>query len=213
MKSTQLIDLSTAVFLVYLGPIVAIIAARYLLKEKMGPLQRLSVLLSFAGAIFLLEGKFTFSNNRGMIFGFLAALLYGFNIIINKKIPENISSMHRSFLQIGIAFLVSIPFALPEILSAKTPALASTDIPWLIGIGALHGFIGSTFFISALKGLAVYEFVPISFIETIVATTLGISIYAEQLSWMKILGCVCILTSNLLPLIPIVRVRAGPAFD
>lgn len=197
IKAINTISLVNAVFLLYLGPLIATGLAVIFLKESLTLSKILLLSFAFLGCLFLLEFKLSFNqiDLNKYCWGILSAIFYGLFIVENKQINSELSSLVRSFWQLFfgvIALLFCIDITAIE--------FKHTDLYWLIAIGFLHGFIAVTLAISSLKRLEAYEYSMISYLEPLVATILGLFVYAEIISKSQIIGCLIIFISGILQL-------------
>ncbi len=190
--------LANAVFLLYLGPLLAVGLASILLKEKFTYLNAGLLLLAFIGFLFLLEFKFSFDINAsgGYLWGIISAMCYALYIILNRKIPEDIPTLTRSFYQLLAGTIMMLPF-----LDASIFNITVKDGCWLMAIGFFHGFLSFTLIILALKHLKTIEYGTISYIEPLVASLIGFGLYSERLTLFQSMGCVIIFAGGMIQVI------------
>ena len=72
------------------------------------------------------------------------------------------------------------------------------DIPYLISIGFIHGFLALSLLILALKNLEIVKCGTLLYIEPITATILGFIFFSEKLSMLQLIGGIMILGSGLI---------------
>jgi drug/metabolite transporter (DMT)-like permease len=196
MKAINSTSLANAVFLLYLGPIIAAGISAVFLKEKFTFLNIVLLCLAFLGFLFLLEFKIslTLDNSQGFLWGVGAAVCYASYIVINRIIPIKIGSMTRSFYQFLFGLVVMIPF----IFKSVNLDVSLSDIYWLTGIAFFQGFLAITLIIVAIKNLKTVEYGTISYVEPLVASFIGFMLYNERLTTLQIIGCTIILASGLI---------------
>jgi drug/metabolite transporter (DMT)-like permease len=182
--------LAAAVFLLYLGPVIATILTAIFLKEKLTFLNIVLLLCAFFGFFLLLEFDYEVISkwSRGEFYGSLAALMYALTILFNRMIHKDISPYTRTFYQFISALIILIPFAL---INFQTVPIS--DYSWLFAIGLIHGFIALLLYITAIKHLKAFEFGTVSYIEPVVASGIGFMVYNESIAVLQILGGVIIL--------------------
>ena len=106
---------SEAGMLLATAPVFTLILATYFLKEKSTSLQKVSVILSVAGVIYIsiMKGSSLDINNiKGIILLVLSALCMAVYSIMAKKLTEEFTAMELSFIIIFLSFL-------PDILSCS----------------------------------------------------------------------------------------------
>ena len=196
MQAINMIPLANAVFLLFLGPIVATALSTLFLRERYTYTSIGLLLLAFLGFMLLLEFKLNISIQKsiGYFWGLCGGLCYGVYIVINRSISDDIDTMTRSVYQLLLGFLIMLPF----VFALENVEITKTDIYWLLGISFFQGFVGITLIIVAIKHLKIVEYGTVSYLEPLVASILGYLIYNEFLSSMQILGCGLILTGGII---------------
>lgn len=199
MKAINSASLANAVFLLYLGPLIATGLTAIFLKEKFTYLNVGLLCLAFLGFLFLLEFKLSFSfyNSQGFLWGAGAAICYALYIVLNRIIPNDVNSMTRSFYQFLFGLIIMLPF----LFTATNPSITIKDIYWLIGIAFFQGFLAITLIIIAIKNLKAVEYGTISYIEPLVASLIGFILYSEQLSTLQLIGCAIVFTGGLIQVV------------
>ena len=191
IKSTTLIN---AVFLLYLAPIIAMVLAAIWLQEKLNLENLLLVVLAFGGFLLILEFQVSWHwrDYSGYFWGVLAAISYSLFIIFNRKIDSKIQTSIRSLYQLFWGIITLLPF----MLWTKIEWVYPPDLYWLIGVGFLHGYLSLILMITAIQLLEVHEYSTISYLEPMVATLLGVLVYAETVSFWQAVGCLMILIAG-----------------
>jgi len=191
-------SLANAVFLLYLGPLLAVGLAAVILKEKFTPLNGVLLGLAFLGFLFLIEFKFSFdmSESKGLLWGIASGLCYAFYIICNRSISTKVPALTRSFYQLLFATISLIPF-----LDGSMYSIIKSDILWLIAIGFFHGFLAFTCIAIALKHLKAVEYGTISYVEPIVASIIGFTIYSESITVLQFIGCAIVFTGGMIQIL------------
>jgi drug/metabolite transporter (DMT)-like permease len=114
---------TTAINLALIGttssPIMSIIMARIFLRERIGWMKLLGMLICIAGILFLLSkgnfsNIFTFKFSSGDIWMLLAAFCFAvYNILVRKK-PASISPLNFLFVTFLFGSVLLLPFLLWE---------------------------------------------------------------------------------------------------
>lgn len=194
IEAIKYTTLATAVLLLYLGPIIGTILAYFFLKERVRPLNVVLILIAFSGTAFLLEFNFEFDSNEiGYMFGIASAITYSFYFIANRKIDKDTPLIGRSFYQFLFGTIAIFPF----LFVGKT-GFTMHDVPYLISIGFIHGFLALTLLILALKNLDIVKCGTILYIEPITATMFGWLFFSEKISMLQLIGGIMILGSGLI---------------
>ncbi len=196
IMAIQKTSMSIAVFLLYLGPVFASLAAFIFLKEGLSGLDIASLILSVFGILFMLKFDFRFSgiDALGILYGVLSGFSYGMIIFSNRMIKPNVSLNSRSFYQFLVGSVLVLPFALAQcnILSIKH------DILWLVMMAFICGFLGITLMFNAIKMLPAVEYSVLSYFEMFFATLFGVLLFREDMDVFKVTGGLLILLSGLL---------------
>jgi drug/metabolite transporter (DMT)-like permease len=194
IKAITHTSLANAVFLLYLGPLLAVAFAYLLLREKITLPNILLMSLALVGCLFVVQFDFSFSraDALGNVYGLLSALCYASIIVTNRKIPPQVSPLGLSFYQLLIATLSLIPC-----LAWHKIHMPLKDLPWLLAVGFFQGFLGLTFVIFAIRHLTAYEYGILSYLEPVTATLIGVMIYTEPMSPLQAVGGSLIVLSGL----------------
>ena len=199
MKAISTTSLASAVFLLYLGPVIAAVLTTILFRERTSCLNLILITVAFVGFLFLLDFKFSFdlSNSRGLLMGAAAGLCYALYIVLNRRIANDVNSMERSFYQFLFGLIILCPF----IFSVKDISISLNDIVWLTGISFFQGFLAITLIITAIKNLRAVEYGTVSYVEPLVASLIGFMLYNEQLTTLQLIGCAIVFAGGLIQVI------------
>ncbi len=195
IESIKYTTLATAVLLLYLGPIIGTGLAYLFLGEQVKPVNAILIIVAFLGTAVLLEFNFSFNleSKYGYIFGITSAVMYSFYFVANRKIKEDLPLASRSFYQFFFGALAIFPF-----LFVRKTGFIIQDIPYLVLIGFIHGFLALTLLILALKHLEVFKCGTILYLEPITAVVLGWLFFSETISISQLIGGIMILGSGLI---------------
>jgi drug/metabolite transporter (DMT)-like permease len=194
MKAINLLSLTTAVFLLYLGPVLATVLAFFILKERLTLLNGLLVATAFLGYLCILEFNISLQmdNQAGYVYGLLSALFYALFIVMNRTIPRQTPLLVRAFYQLLAATVILMLAS-----ASASWQLTYQDVLGLIFVGFLYGFLAVTLMIYATRYLLAYEYGTLAYVEPLVATLIGVLLYAESLSGLQIIGCALIFASGI----------------
>lgn len=194
MKAIKAVSLTTAVFLLYLGPVLATLIAFVALKERLTLRHALLVATAFLGYLCILEFDVALemANRAGYVYGLLSAVFYALFIVINRTIPHDVPLPARAFFQLLSATLLLLLWP-----AAEPWHIRQADGYGLIAVGFLYGFLAVTLMIYAMQYLKAYEYSTLAYVEPLVATLFGLLLYSESLSLLQVTGCVLIFASGL----------------
>lgn len=208
LSATVLTDLALAVALLYLGPVLATILARVILKESPTRAETLTLAAAFTGMMLvagLIEGPTTASENHllGVLLGVASGVLYGAALLCYRfraDMPADV----RSFWNFTFGTLATgamVALTRPD-LSAMTPA----NWAWALTFFAVCGLLALGLLVLAGKHLRTAELSRTSYWEVVVALLLGAALFGEAISALNWAGVAIIVAAAGLPLL---RVRRG----
>lgn len=165
----------------YLAPIYIAIGAAVFLGEKLAARRIAAIIAAFIGAMVILRPGIQEISN-GQLAQVMAAPLFAVSYLVAKRLtaranPSLVVGMLSIFVTIGIA-----PFAYAVWI---TPSL--TEVMWLatVGVLATTGHFTMTKAIHAAP-LAVTQ--PVTFLQLIWATILGLVMFGEAVDFWVLLG-------------------------
>ena len=183
----------------YMAPVFVIIAAVFVLGERMTVKKIISILLSVIGMILISKtGMHPDSDTldiRGILFGLLAAALYAAVILLSKKIKK-MGVYERTILQLLSAAFVLIPYQLVT----DGIVIQGTPISWglMIFIGIVHTGIAYLLYFGSLTALPTQTVALFSYIDPVTAVLLSAFLLREPLGLSGVLGTILILGAALI---------------
>jgi len=211
LSSTVLTDLGRAVALHYLGPVVATVLARVLLKERVSRAETISLATSFVGMMLAagLVGSSPLPGSQDQLAGdalaALSGVLYGAALLCYRyrgDMPADVRSFWNFvFGSLGAAGMVAL--TRPDL-----SGMTATHWLWAAVFFLVCGLVALGLLVVAGKHLRAIELSAMSFVEVVVATLLGAAVYGEALSVLAVAGIVLILLAAVVPLLP---ARGGAA--
>ncbi|MBC7862257.1 MAG: EamA family transporter [Bacteroidia bacterium] len=180
------------------APIMVLISANIMLKERITFLRLTGILLGVFGAIFLISsGKkvgFNSSTALGDSFILINAASFAVYMVIVKPLMakyQTITVLKYVFL---FGFLVVIPFG-----ASQTFAVDWQNIPPKIWLAISFVVIATTFFAYSLNTFALKILSPsivsiYIYLQPILATAIALYYGKDELTWIKILSSVMIFT-------------------
>ncbi|MDD6479561.1 MAG: DMT family transporter [Oscillospiraceae bacterium] len=200
-ESYKYTSVAVATLCYYLAPVFVLIAAPFLLKERLDAKKIFCLLVSLVGMAFvsnLLGGSLpSFSEARGILFGTGAAVLYAALIIANKKI-SHIPSFEKTLSQLLFSGVILIPYAVFSG-SFKEVTFEPKDILLISIMGIIHTGLAYLLYFSSIKLLDVQTVALWGYIDPLSAIIFSsIILPAEKLGSNGIIGAVLILGSAIL---------------
>lgn len=185
------IGVSIASLLYYCGPVIVMILSPVLFKEKLTVFKVCSFLSVLCG-VFFVNGN-TFSENGdtlGILCGLLAAVMYAFMVIFNKK-AASVTGLENSVLQLFFSFVtVAVFVGLKQGYAIKIP---SESIFPILLLGLVNTGIGCYFYFSSISDLPVQSVSICGYLEPLSAVLLSLIILRETMLPMQIIGTILIL--------------------
>ena len=185
-------SVATATLCYYTAPIIVLIAAPFIFKERFGLKQGLCALCALVGMVFvsgvLNGGEIAV---KGIIFGLLAAILYASVVLINRRLGA-LSAYDKTILQLGAASVVILPYTLiaedisVSVFNAKTIVL-------LLVVGVIHTGISYALYFNSVGSLPTQTVAICSYIDPVVAIILSALVLKEPMGVWEIIGAVLIL--------------------
>ena len=191
--SITLTTVSKATFLSNLAPVVVIIFAFFILKEKFSKFFLVALAFSMGGMTLLLGESFQFNKTQflGDILGVLTAVWYGCYIVSISQLRKKYNSTSVMFISgIITAFILLIASLIfEEHLIPQT----IISILALFLLGFICQFLGQSFITHSLAFLPASSSSLTLLIQPIAATILGYLFFQETLNFIQFLGSILIL--------------------
>ncbi|PIP17127.1 MAG: hypothetical protein COX44_01585 [Candidatus Portnoybacteria bacterium CG23_combo_of_CG06-09_8_20_14_all_37_13] len=190
--SLMLISAQESTIVNYLWPIMVVIFASLILKEKLTLTKITAIILSFLGVyIVISQGNllsFTFSNKTGVLLAFLGAVSYGlFSVLGKQHNYERITSMMFyylfSFVFITIAVLIFSKIQLPNLY----------ELIGLLWLGAIISGIAYVLWFLALKYGETSKVSNIIYLTPFVALIYISILVGEKILFSSIIGLIVII--------------------
>ncbi|MEX1377812.1 MAG: DMT family transporter [Eubacteriales bacterium] len=192
-------SISSAVIIYNMCPIYVMIAAPFILKEKITKLQIGIIAVSFMGLLMVIGNSAqTGSNVLGMVLSGLSGMIYAAIVIINKKIKRKIDSNSATFVQVAASVIILMPFVLAEGQIGDIFNLDAKGLVLTIILGAVHTGVAYALYFSTYDKVASVDIVTFGYLEPIFGILIGMVVLGERLSTVQILGGMIILGSTYL---------------
>lgn len=196
-ESYNYTTVSKATLCYYMAPVLVIIFSPIFLKEKITLRKSLAVIAAIIGML-LVSGVYNDnskdSSPKGIIFGLAAALLYSLVVIINKKIKKA-GTYERTFLQLGTASIVLLPY-LFFTENFSEISFSTNTVLLLLFVGIVNTGVAYALYFASLKTVSAQSAAILSYVDPIVALIASFLILKEPMGAFEIIGAVLILGAS-----------------
>ncbi len=184
----------------YMAPVIVILLAPVLLKEKMTVKKTVCAAVAVVGML-LVSGVFdggaaTGGNGKGIVFGLGAACFYATAMLTNKFMKD-ISAYDKTIMQLGVAAVVVLPYSLITSGIREFATLTLPQILLLLAVGIVHTGIAYWLYFGSMDGLSGQTIAVYSYIDPAFAVVLSVVVLREETGVLGIIGAVLILGATL----------------
>lgn len=189
--SLKLTTVAVALAVLYLGPVIAAVAAGPILGEKTGPRARLGLALGVAGVLLLVrpgEG----ATLAGVLVAFAAASSMAALLIVGKPAAEALGGFSLATWELTVAALVLVPWV---------PATLGSfgDFWWqFIVLGVLLTGVVGVIYWSMMRRLPVSTTGVMMYLEPVAATVLAAVVLSEIPDAVGWIGIAMVVTGGVL---------------
>lgn len=204
LSATVLTDLSRAVVLHYLGPVLCTVLAAVVLKERVSPADALSLGGSFVGMVLAAglfgtdTGPMTRNDVLGTVLAAASGVFYGL-ALLSYRYRADMPSDVRSFWNFAFGAVATAGMVL--LVRPDLSGMTATNWAWAGGFFVVSGLLALGLLVVAGKHLRSAELSGLSFTEVVGATLVGAIVYSETFSPVMVLGTVLILVAAVVPLV------------
>lgn len=185
----------------YMAPVLVIVCSPVILKERLTVRKVVCVLGALAGMLLvsgIFQGDASGSvNAKGIACGLGAAAFYA-TVMLTNKFFKKISAYDSTILQLGIAALIVLPYALAVDGTGVFSALSLPQGLLLFIVGTIHTGAAYWLYFGSMQQLSSQTVAVYSYIDPAFAVVLSIVLLREETGLAGILGAVLILGSTLL---------------
>ncbi len=190
-EAYQQIGVGVASLLYYCGPVIVMILSPLIFHEKLTAPKIAGFLIVIFG-ILLVNGRSAAEqlSMTGIICGGMSAVMYFFMVTLNKQSKE-ITGMENATIQLTVSFLTTAVFVgIKEQFMFHIPA---EGIIWILVLGILNTGIGCYLYFSPLAKLPVQTVAVCGYLEPLSAVVFAALLLHEKMSFLQIIGAVCII--------------------
>lgn len=196
MKAVNLTSLGVAAVLLYTAPTFVMLFSILLFGEKMTKTKGIVLLMTFVGCILvtgLLEGGAAFTW-QGIAIGLAAGVGYAlYSIFGTYAIKAGYGSLTISFYTFLMAMITMTFLVEPVAVVAKITELGQW--PLAVSFALLTTVVPYLTYTKGLSGLPASKASVTATIEPVVAAVLGIVVFHESVTMLKLMGIVLVLSS------------------
>ena len=184
----------------YMAPILIILAAPLVLRERLAAKKLIYVLIALIGMVCLsgvLEGGLpTASEGKGILLGLAAAVLYACIVMLNKQI-HGVSAFDRTIFQLGLSAVLLLIYCLITV-DGSALELSHKAILLLVLAGIVHTGLAYYLYFGSLEQVSGQSAAMISYLDPAIAVLISVFILGEPMTLSGVLGAVLILGAALL---------------
>ncbi|MFA6277650.1 MAG: DMT family transporter [Pedobacter sp.] len=199
-QCVKLVPASVAIILLMQFVWISVLLELFIYKKKPSRNQILAVLLVLGGTVLasgLTETKISGFSIMGIAYGILAALFYAIFLMLNGKLGNEYPPLKKSALMITGACLLIFAILPPTFLI--NGALAGSLLKWGIILAIFGTVIPPLCFSSGIPKAGLTLSSILSSVELPVAVSMSALVLHEDVSWIRWLGVVIILSAMILP--------------
>jgi S-adenosylmethionine uptake transporter len=189
------VPLAEAIGLSFIAPLIALYLAAVLLKEKIGQQAIVASVIGLAGALVIIVGKlgaqYSDEVGKGMAAILLSAILYAYNLILQRQQALISDPVEIAFFQNGTVFGIYLLFA-P--LWAVVPTVQL--LPDLVA-AAVAGITSMLLLSWAYARAEARILIPVEYTAFVWAALLGWLVFAEEITLATLAGTALIVVGCL----------------
>jgi len=186
-KSFENLSVTISISIYYLAPVILFLVGSLIFKEKITIIPLLGVFSSFIGSILLsgINSDFTLKTllSSGVIWAFLAAIFYGFLMIVNKGITQT-SAYFTTLLQTTLGFILLLPFVKFSVFQN----LHMENWTFILIIGFVHTGLIYALFFGNIRFLPANTIAVLTFLDPAVAIVLDTVITGFKPTPLQVVG-------------------------
>lgn len=192
---------SEAGIMIASAPVFTLILASFFLGEKSTTLQKLSVIISVIGVVYITlmkSSSFEINNFKGIVFLLLSALCFSGYSVIARVLTKDFSSTELSFMMITISFVVFNLIALVKNITNETlhvfftPLTTPSFLISIIYLGVLSSLVTSLLTNYILSKIEASKMSVFSNLGTVISIIAGVVFLNEKIFYYHIIGSIFI---------------------
>ncbi|GKU25949.1 DMT family transporter [Clostridium folliculivorans] len=192
---------SIATISYYFAPMFVIIAAPFILKEKLTGTKLACLIAALIGIVMILnsgESAGEFSQNiKGILYGLSGAALYA-TVVLTNKFIKGLSGFDTTLIQLVVSAITLLPFIIYRGEIMKVSTLGAKGIMFVLIVGVIHTGIAYLLYFTAMKSLESHSIAILSYIDPISAVVFSTLLLSESITVVQIIGGIIVLLSTFL---------------
>ena len=178
----------------YMAPVLVVLAAPLLLREKLNP-KKLPCILAAVVGIVLVSGvtESEGGNPVGIALGLTAALCFTGIVLCNRKI-RGIEALDKSVVQLAVSALTILPYVILHNLNAELH-LDLRSVLIVLLLGAVHTGFAYCLYFSGMGSLPVQTVAILGYLEPVVSVLCSAVFLKEPMTPAGWVGAVLILAA------------------
>lgn len=187
---------SLTVLLLYTYPVMVAILSQFILKEHLGKLGVLALIVVSIGIVGLVWGEWAISDPKFLLCGIGSAFFYALYIMYSRKYLSNVPAMPSSFyVQVGAGAVLS----LIHFPSLERPIFILSNHALLVfSMAIICSFMAMTLFLAGLRRITSSEASILSTTEPLFGVLIASLFLGEKLAVIQIVGGALILVGMIL---------------
>lgn len=187
---------SLTVLLLYTYPVMVAVMSQFILKEHLGRLGILSLIVVSIGIVALVWGEWSVSDPKFLLFGIGSAFFYALYIMYSRKYLSDIPALPSSFyVQLGAGFILSaIHFHNLE----RPREIIGTYPVLVISMAFICSLLAMTLFLAGLRRITSSEASILSTTEPLFGVLIAGIFLGEKLTTIQMIGGALILLGMLM---------------
>lgn len=184
-----------ASLLTLVSPVLIVLFASFILREKIGAVKISGLVFAFAGAVLLLSGKEVHKGDNYMLGDLLviaSSISYAFYFILVKPLMEKYSAIMVTRWIFTFGFLMILPFSLSEVAAINVGALTSTDWFFTFFMVFAGTFLAYLFNVYGLKELSASMAGTYIYLQPLLTGVIATLFLHEKITLYKALAAILI---------------------
>lgn len=197
MNAIEQGGMATAAVFLYTSPIYVALISRILFKEALTKNKILAILINIVGCIITVTGG-DFSTMKLSIFGLIMGILAGFTYALLPILSRTGADKEDPFISAfyGQAFGALLLFFLIRPYNGIGAEFSLQMLLVLIGFGIVPSAMGYIVYYAGIGKVIETSRIPVlASVETVVAAVVGLVVFGQGLSLMKVIGIALVLCS------------------
>ncbi|HLC67969.1 MAG TPA: DMT family transporter [archaeon] len=191
--AVKLMNVSNVVFIRFTAPVLILIFAPFIIKEKVERKSLLAIPIALLGLFLILyQGKLVFdSDATGIIYSLITAVSLALFIIFVKQVSQKVKVNVLLFYRYLIGVIVLTPLVMLE-----QPSVSYELIAVLMVFGVIFGYVASVIHQEGVKKSKTQTSGILMYIEPLSAAVYGIFVLSEIPTIFTIAGAALIIAST-----------------